>query len=69
MRTKVTEMLGVEFPILAFSHCRTGVRPVGGGKRVTLRLLAAFLAVLRLSANIVLPPPRSLAARIEKPGF
>ncbi len=28
MRTKVTEMLGVEFPILAFSHCRDVVAAV-----------------------------------------
>ena len=28
MRTKVTEMLGVEFPILAFSHCRDVIAAV-----------------------------------------
>ena len=33
MKTKVTDMLGVEFPILAFSHCRDVVAAVtnGGG--------------------------------------
>src|SRR5438128_8343679 len=28
MRTRVTEMLGIEFPILAFSHCRDVVAAV-----------------------------------------
>ena len=33
MQTRVTEMLGVEYPILAFSHCRdvvAGVTNAGG---------------------------------------
>ena len=28
MRTKVTEMLGIDFPILAFTHCRDVVAAV-----------------------------------------
>ena len=28
MKTKVTDMLGIEFPILAFSHCRDVVAAV-----------------------------------------
>ena len=28
MKTPVTEMLGIEFPILAFSHCRDVVAAV-----------------------------------------
>jgi len=30
MRTRVTEMLGIDFPILAFSHCRDVVAAVSG---------------------------------------
>ncbi|MCY3650782.1 MAG: nitronate monooxygenase, partial [Acidimicrobiaceae bacterium] len=28
MRTRITEMLGIEFPIVAFSHCRDVVAAV-----------------------------------------
>ncbi|MYE55747.1 MAG: nitronate monooxygenase, partial [Acidimicrobiaceae bacterium] len=28
MKTRITEMLGIEFPVLAFSHCRDVVAAV-----------------------------------------
>ena len=37
MRTKVCELLGIEFPILAFSHCRDVIAAVSkaGGNQVS----------------------------------
>ena len=42
MRTRVSDMLGVEFPILAFSHCRDVVAAVKktGAKKATAKKTA-----------------------------